>query len=150
LESLAGAMSSGDAIVGAFTDVAEGLLAEGGQQKALEALEAVAVRAYWGNLNDETRRKASGVARKIDRPLDEPPRLCVLANVDPIRNGREVLDQLSHMSPAGIGEGNALFEVGHAAAAVWADEIAIPFLQAAADRFRAEGRAHPARRRTRL
>src|SRR5215467_12531513 len=107
-------MSSGDAIVGAFTGVAEGLLAAGEQRKALLALETVAVRAYWGNLDDETRRKASGVARKIDVPLDEPMRLCFLANVDPIRNGREVLDQLSHMSPAGIGQGDALFPVGHA------------------------------------
>lgn len=73
-------------------------------------------------------------------PLDDPTRLCVLANVDPTRNGREVLDQLSRMSPARIDEGDALFEVGHAAAAVWADEVAIPFLRAAADRFRAEGR----------
>jgi predicted ATPase len=46
LESLAGTMSSGDAIVDAFTDVAEGLLAAGEQQKALAALETVAVRAY--------------------------------------------------------------------------------------------------------
>ncbi|HLY50701.1 MAG TPA: AAA family ATPase [Solirubrobacteraceae bacterium] len=140
LESLAGSMSSGDAIVGAFTGVAEGLLAEGEQDKVLEALERVAVRAYWGNLGDETRRRASGVARKVDMPLDDPTRLCVLANVDPIRNGREVLDQLSRMSPARIDEGDALFEVGHAAAAVWADEVALPFLRAAADRFRAEGR----------
>ena len=140
LESLAGTMSSGDAIVDAFTDVAEGLLAAGEQQKALEALETVAVRAYWGNLDEETRRKASGVARKIDVPLDDSSRLCFLSNVDPIRNGREVLDQLPHMSPAGLGEGDALFEVGHAAAAVWADDVAIPFLRAAADRFRAQGR----------
>jgi hypothetical protein len=40
-----------------------------------------------------------------------------------------VLDVVNHRLPS-----------GHAAAAVWADDIAIPFLQAAADRFRAEGR----------
>jgi DNA-binding NarL/FixJ family response regulator len=139
-ESLAGTMSSVDATVNAFTDVAEGLLADGEQRKALEALEAVAVRAYWGNLEEETRRKASGVARQIEVPRDDPTRLCFLANVDPIRNGREVLDQLSRLSPAGVGKSDALFEVGHAAAAVWADDVAIPFLRAAADRFRAEGR----------
>src|SRR5215510_6007895 len=131
-------MSSGDAIVSAFTEVAEGLLAEGEKQKALEALETVTVRAYWGNLDDETRRRASRVARNIDVPPDEPMRLCVLSNVDPIRNGREVLGQLSRMSPAGLGDGDALFNVGHAAAAVWADDAAIPFLRAAADRYRAE------------
>jgi DNA-binding NarL/FixJ family response regulator len=139
-ESLAGTMSSADAIVSAFTAVAEGLLAEGEPRQALEALEAVAVRAYWGNLDDETRRKASGIAREIEVPLDDPTRLCFLANVDPIRNGREVLDRLSHLSPVGLGRGDAWFEAGHAAAAVWADDVAIPFLAAAADRFRAEGR----------
>jgi DNA-binding NarL/FixJ family response regulator len=140
LESLAGTMSSTQAMVSAFTRVAEGLLTEDEPRQAVEALEAVAVRAFWGNLDDETRRKASGVAREIEVPRDDPTRLCVLANVDPIRNGREVLGQLSHMSPVGVGQSDALFEVGHAAAAVWADDVAIPFLAAAADRFRAEGR----------
>jgi DNA-binding NarL/FixJ family response regulator len=140
LESFAGTMSSGDANVDAFADVADGLLAEGEKLKALEALVTVAVRAYWGNLDDETKRKAIGAARKIDAQRDRPWQLCVLANVDPIRNGREVLDQISRMSPAGLGDGDALFNAGHAAAAVWADDAAIPFLRAAADRFRAEGR----------
>jgi len=139
-ERLAGTMSSGDAIVRAFTDVTERLLAEGEQQKALEALAKVSVRAYWANLDDETKRKASGVARRIDVPPDQPSRLTFLANVDPIRNGREVLEQLTHLSPAGISEGGTLLTLGEAAAAVWADDVAIPFLRAAADQFRAEGR----------
>jgi DNA-binding CsgD family transcriptional regulator len=140
LESLAGSMSSGDAIVGAFTDVAEGLLAEGEEQKALQAVETVAVRAYWGNLAAETRRRASEVARKIGVQADEPSRLCFLAHVDPIHNGREVLDQLLHLSPPGVGGGDPLLAVGLAATAVWADDLAIPFLQSAAERFRAEGK----------
>ena len=139
LETFAGTMSSGDAIVGAFSDIAEGLLANGEHQKALLALETVSVRAYWGNLTHATQDRASGVARKIDTSSDEPSRLCFLAHVDPIRNGREVLDQLAHISPAGIGKADALFDVGLAATAVWADDVALPFLQAAGERFRAEG-----------
>jgi DNA-binding NarL/FixJ family response regulator len=143
LESLAGTMSSGGAIVGAFTDLAELLLAEGEQEKALEALAMVTVRAYWGNLDEETKRRATGVARTFDVPPDNPSRLCVLANVDPIRNGHEVLDQLSHMSPARIGDSDALLLLGQAATVVWADDLALPFLRAAADRFRAAGRLAP-------
>jgi DNA-binding NarL/FixJ family response regulator len=140
LESLAGTMSSGDALIGTFTGVVERLLAEGEAQKAARAFEAVAVRAYWGNLADETKLHASEVARSIDVPRDEPLRLCFLANVDPIRNGREVLEQLARMSPAGIGDGDEVFCVGQAATVVWADEVALPFLRAAGERFRSQGR----------
>jgi tetratricopeptide (TPR) repeat protein len=143
LESLAGTMSSGGAIVGAFTDLAELLLAENEQDKALEALAMITVRAYWGNLDEETKRRATAVARTFDVPPDDASRLCVLANVDPIRNGREVLDQLAHMSPLGIGDSGALLVLGQAATVVWADDLALPFLRAAADRFRAAGRLAP-------
>jgi DNA-binding NarL/FixJ family response regulator len=140
LESLAGTMSSGDALVRRFTAVVERLLAAGDLQNALRALEAVSVRAYWGNLGDETRRNASEVARKIDVARDDPLRLCFLANVDPIRNGREVLTELEHLSPTGLGSDDALFAVGQAATVVWADDVALPFLRAAAERYRSLGR----------
>jgi DNA-binding NarL/FixJ family response regulator len=140
LESLTGTMSSGDAIVGAFVAAAEGLLAEGEHRKAMVALETASARAYWGNLGDETKGRASAVARTIDVPPDDPLRLCFLGNVDPIGNGREVLDQLAHLSAVGIADGESLLAVGLAATVVWADDVAIPFLRAAAGRFRAEGR----------
>jgi DNA-binding CsgD family transcriptional regulator len=44
------------------------------------------------------------------------------------------------LSPARISEGDTLLTLSEAAAAVWADDVAIPFLRAAADQFRAEGR----------
>jgi ATP/maltotriose-dependent transcriptional regulator MalT len=73
-------------------------------------------------------------------PADEPRRLCFLAHVDPIRNGRDVLRQLGHLSPAGVGELDSLLSAGLAATAVWADDVALPFLRASADRCRTEGR----------
>jgi DNA-binding NarL/FixJ family response regulator/tetratricopeptide (TPR) repeat protein len=139
LESLAGTMSPGGAMVGAFVDVAEQLL-EVEPRKALQALATVSVRAYWGNLEDATKGRASRVARSVSVPVDDPLRLCFLANVDPIRNGRQVIEQLRRLSPAGIRDGDALLSVGQAAAGVWADDLGVPFLRAAADRLRAEGR----------
>jgi DNA-binding NarL/FixJ family response regulator len=140
LEAFAGTMSSGAGTVSAFMDVATGLIAEGEQRKALLALAVISVRAFWGNLDDETQREASAIARQIDVPPDEPMRLLFLANVDPIRNGREVIEQLRHLSPAAIGDADGLAALGQAATAAWANDAAIPFLRAAADQFRSEGK----------
>jgi ATP/maltotriose-dependent transcriptional regulator MalT len=139
-ESLAGTMSSGSALIETITAVVERLIAAGEPQKALEALESVSVRAYWESLEDETRLKASSVARNIDVPANEPLRLCFLSHIDPIRNGREVLDELGHISPAGVGHGDALYALGLAATVAWADDVALPFLRPAGDRFRTEGK----------
>jgi DNA-binding CsgD family transcriptional regulator len=143
LESLAGTMSTGDATIHAFMEVVERSLAEGDEQRPLQALDMISVRAYWGNLDNETRGRASDIARRIGVPADEPTRLCFLAHVDPIRNGREVLGELAHMSAATVGTADALHSVGLAATAVWADDVALPFLRAASDLLRAEGRLTP-------
>jgi len=140
LESMAGEMPSGVGTVGAFTRLADDLVAAGDGQKALQALETIAVRAFWWDLDAETRSSVSAVARRIDVPPDEPRRLFFLAYVDPIRNGGEVIEQLVRLSPGRIGDSNAVGRLGHAAAAVWADDLAIPFLRAAAGALRAQGR----------
>ena len=140
LETFAGTMPSGVGTVRAFTRLADDLLAAGDGQKALEALHTISVRAFWGNLDNETQSSASAVARRIDVPRDMPGRLCFLANVDPIRNGGEVVEELGRLSPARTGDSDALLDLGQAAAAVWADDLAVPFLRAAAGGFRAQGR----------
>ncbi|MFD3400102.1 AAA family ATPase [Kribbella sp. NPDC058693] len=143
METFSGTLSTGAAILDAVTRVVEGLVAQGDDHKALQALSRVAVRTYWQDLDDDTRRTATEVARSIDGPADDPSRLCFLANVDPIGNGRYVATQLSHMSPASIDSGIELLAVGVAAAAVWTDDLGLPFLRAAADRLRAEGKLQP-------
>lgn len=139
LEAFTGTMSSNAATVEAFADVAEGLRAEGDQRKAILALSAVSVRAYWGQLSDETRRRASAVARSIDVPASNPQRLCFLANIDPIRNGREVMEHLRALAPAGLSRPEDLLAVGQAAAAVWADDLALPYFHVAGSQFRSRG-----------
>jgi DNA-binding CsgD family transcriptional regulator len=139
LEAFTGTMSSNAATVESFADVAEELLAEGDEQKAIRALSTVAVRAYWGELPEETRSRASAVARSVDVPASHPQRLCFLANVDPIRNGREVMRRLRTLAPGGITGAEDLFAVGHAAAAVWADDLSVPYFHAAGSQFRSRG-----------
>jgi ATP/maltotriose-dependent transcriptional regulator MalT len=51
-----------------------------------------------------------------------------------------VIEQVSRLSPIGITDLDELFAVGSAAQAVWADTLALPFLQAAAAGARAHGR----------
>jgi DNA-binding CsgD family transcriptional regulator len=140
LEALEGTMSSGNATVRAFGAIAEDLVATGEHTKALEALATVSVRAYWGKPDDDTRRYASAVAKKIEVPPDHPLRLCFLALIDPIRNGGEVVGLLRQLSTPEISDPAMLFAAGEAASAVWAYDLALPFLRAAADSFRADGR----------
>jgi len=140
LETFAGEMPSGVGTAQAFTRLADELRAAGDEQRALQALDTISVRAYWWNLDAETRSSATAVAKKIDAPHDDPRRLFFLAHVDPIRNGSEVIEELERVSPSRIGDSDALGRLGHAAAAVWADDLAIPLLRAAAGGFRVQGR----------
>jgi DNA-binding NarL/FixJ family response regulator len=140
LESFAGTLAAGVGTVRAFTRLADDLLAAGDGERALQALATASVRAYWGNLDDETQSFASAVAKKVDVPRDDPLRLHFLAYVDPIRNGAEVIRQLGQLPPARFGDSDSLLHLGEAAAAVWADDFAVRFLRGAAGGFRAEGR----------
>lgn len=139
LEALAGAWS-GAAAVNGFVRIADDLAETGDAGAALDALATVAVRAQWSNLDDDTRRAAIEVADRIAVAADDPLRLSVYALVDPVGKGGEVVGRIKRMSPVELTDPKELFAVGSAAAAVWSNELALPFLQAAAAGFRADGR----------
>jgi DNA-binding CsgD family transcriptional regulator len=131
---------SGPATIRDFARIARELVAGGEGQRALEALATVSVRAFWERLDDETRREIAAISDEIQAPADEPARLVVLGLLEPIGRGRQVIERVGRLSPAGISDPEQLFEVGAAAQSVWADTLALPFLQAAAAAARAEGR----------
>jgi DNA-binding CsgD family transcriptional regulator len=139
LESLADAWS-GASTIRSFTRIAKDLAEAGHDRQALEALAVVAVRAHWANLDDETRRDATAVVHRLAVSSDDPLRLEVLGLIDPVQRGGEVIDRIGRMSPLGIADARDLFVVGIGASAVWADNLALPFLRAAATGFRADGR----------
>jgi DNA-binding CsgD family transcriptional regulator len=133
---------SGSALIRDFGRVARELVVSGDGRRGLEALATVGVRAYWERLDDHTRQEIAAISDEIKGPRDEPDRLFVLAMIDPIGRGKEVVEQVSRLSPTGMSDPEQLFTVGAAAQAVWADTLALPFLQAAAAGTRANGRLY--------
>jgi hypothetical protein len=133
---------SGSALIRDFGRVARELVASGDGRRGLEALATVGVRAYWERVDDHTRQEIAAISDEIEGPRDDPDRLFVLAMIDPIGRGKEVVERLSRLSPAGMSDPEQLFTVGAAAQAVWADTLALPFLQAAAAGTRANGRLY--------
>ena len=109
-------------------------------RRALEALGTVSVRSYWDQLDDGTRRHVSAFVERLAVPADDPQRLAALALIDPIHRGREVIARIGQMSPVGMPGPDPSMAVGRAASAVWADNLALPFLRSAVAGFRADGR----------
>ncbi len=123
-----------------FARVAEELAARGDDRRALEALGTVSVRSYWDQLDDGTRRHVSAFVERLAVPADDPYRVAALALVDPLHRGPEVIGRIGGMSPDHVAGPDASMAVGRAASAVWADDLALPFLGAAVAGFRADGR----------
>jgi DNA-binding CsgD family transcriptional regulator len=131
---------SGSATIRDFARIARELVAGGEGRRALEALWTVSVRAFWERLDDETRREIAAISDEIQAPADDPARLGFLASLDPIGRGRQVVERVARLSPVGMSNPEQLFAVGAAAQSVWAETLAVPFLEAAAAGARAEGR----------
>ena len=79
-------------------------------------------------------------AHEIARPVDETARLHVIGLVDPIGRAKQVIEEIARLSPVGMSDPDELFQLGSAASAVWADNLAVPFLRTAAACARAHGR----------
>jgi DNA-binding CsgD family transcriptional regulator len=130
----------GAATVRGFGRIAADFAKTGDNRQALEALDTVALRAHWSNLDDDTRREVVEVVDLLDVPVNDSLRLSVLALIDPVRRGREVIECIRRMSPVDIAGPTELLTIGTAASAVWADDLALPYLRTAAAGFRADGR----------
>jgi len=139
LEVLAGTWSGAET-VRSFALAAQDLAETGDDRQALQALENVSLRAYWANLDHETRQIVTGVADRLDVSADDPMRLAVLGLFDPIGRGREVIDRAARLSPASFVDPMELLDVGMGASAAWADNVALPFVRAAVARLRADAR----------
>jgi DNA-binding CsgD family transcriptional regulator len=131
---------SGSATIRDFARIARELVDSEEGKRALRALDTISVRAYWERLEDETRREIAAISDEIAVPPDYPSRLYVLALVDPLGRGRQVVEQVNGLSPVGRSDPEELFQVGVAASSVWAWNLGLPFLRTAASNARAQGR----------
>lgn len=135
-----GSSWSGSASIRNFLRVAEDLAAAGDRARALQAINLVALRVHWANPDDDTRQRIVDLASQVTSSRDDPRFLEVLAYADPVHQGREVIDRLASLVPASITDPEELIAAGGAASAVWADDLAVPFLREASEAFRAAGR----------
>jgi DNA-binding CsgD family transcriptional regulator len=140
LLEMLGSSWSGSASIRNFLQVAEDLAAAGDKARALQAINLVALRVHWANPDDDTRQRIVDLAGRVTASRDDPCFLEVLAYADPVHQGREVIDRLTSLVPASITDPGELIAAGGAASAVWADDLALPFLREASEAFRAAGR----------
>jgi DNA-binding CsgD family transcriptional regulator len=131
---------SGSATIRDFARIARELADKHDGKRALRALDTIAVRAYWERLDEATRREVAAISDEIAVPADDTARLYVLGLIDPFGRCKEVIEHVRRLSPVGLSDPQQLFEVGVAASAVWAWNLGLPFLQAAASTARVQGR----------
>src|SRR5262249_29255342 len=126
--------------VPALVEMAHDFIRVGDHVRALQVLDGVAFRCWWGNAPPETRALVIEAAGSLELPPSTPAFLSVLALADPVGHSVRVLEQLAVALAEPDREPSESFELGVAATAVWADDIAAPLLSAAASGARAQGR----------
>jgi ATP/maltotriose-dependent transcriptional regulator MalT len=77
---------------------------------------------------------------RLPLPPDFPPLITLLALADPVKYGAWVIERVSAVAPEDERDPIELLVLGNGASAVWAYDLALPFLSAAVDGLRAQGR----------
>ena len=126
--------------VPALVEMATALTHDGDDLRAVKVLSDVAYRCWWGNPPPETRSLVVDAAMSLELPASTPALLFVLGLADPVGQGAEVVERLSLLQSEPDRDPGESFELGVAGTAVWADDIAVHFLHAAASGARAQGR----------
>ena len=126
--------------VPALVEMATALSHDGDDLRAVQVLHDVAYRCWWGNPPPETRSLVVNAATSLELPPSTPSLLFVLGLADPVGQGAEVVERLSLLQSEPDREPWESLELGVAGTAVWADDIAVHFLDAAASGARAQGR----------
>jgi DNA-binding NarL/FixJ family response regulator len=134
---------SGAATIRSFAAIAQALAEAGHDDRALHTLEAVALRAHWEHLDRDTRRDVARIVEQLAVAPDDPSRLSTLALYDPVGHGGEIVARVRQIAPHDVPAPERQLQVGQAASAVWADNLALPFLRAASTGYRADGRLLP-------
>ena len=128
----------GTANIGTLVEIAGQLQAIGETNRALDALEVAAKRCWRWNPDQETRDLVVAAAERLSVPDSNPRLLAVLAQADPAKNGRSVIDRISRLKPD-VSDPAGMHLIGLAANAVWAYDLGLVFLTVAVDGLRAQG-----------
>ena len=130
---------SGVAKLESLVGLAGRLRAAGHGDLALQLLNDLANRCYWGNPGQQARSAVVAAAESMPLPDDDPVLIYILACADPVRRGALLNDQIQRIVPDAADPAGT-YLVGYAATAVWAWDRALLFLDAAVDGLRLQGR----------
>ncbi|MFF0050744.1 ATP-binding protein [Streptomyces sp. NPDC005498] len=128
--------------VRSFADVADQLAdsEKDGAALALKALWPLSIGCWYGNPTQETRGLVVKTARRLQRSGTEPMVLSIAACADPVTEAAWVIDKTARLVPGSVEDPGELHALGASLTAVWAYDLAWPYLCAAVDGLRQQGR----------
>jgi hypothetical protein len=139
LELGQGTAGQGAAGIRSLVDIAEQLNAVGETARAMDALLEGSSRCWWGNADQLTRDAVLATAERLSFPPGSPMLLVILAQSDPVKCGRAVIEAIRGTTPD-IDDPAGMHLVGLAANAVWAFDLGLVFLSTSVDGLRAQRR----------
>lgn len=131
---------SGPARVARFAAFANAMAGAQAPERVLLPLLTVARGCWWGNPTQDTRDLVVAAAERIEVPEDTPARLLILGCADPVQRGAYVLERIERIAPDDGEDPAAMHLIGTAATTVLAFDTSLPFLAAAVNGLRAQGR----------
>ncbi|GGM14584.1 LuxR family transcriptional regulator [Streptomyces fumigatiscleroticus] len=128
--------------VRAFADVANRLAdtESDGAALALRALWPLSIGCWYGNPSPETRGMVVKTARRLQRGDDDPMVLSIAACADPVAEAAWVIRGTTRLAPSAVGDPADQHALGASLTAVWAYDLSWPYLCAAVDGLRRQGR----------
>ena len=126
--------------LGSLVATAEELYSQGQRRLALNLLWGAASACYWSDPGLETRETVISAIHRIALDDSDSWRLVMLACAAPIEYGATISAQLTRPGSRGDDHHGSMRRLGQAAICIGAYDLAKPLLEAASNRFRAEGR----------
>lgn len=123
----------------AIAEIATDMQHGGHSDLAWQLLLEIATSCWWDPSNVEVAAAVSAAAQQIAGPDDEPALLAVLTHAQPVERGADAVARLATMTTRDA-DPQGLYHLGSAANAVWAPDLALPFLTAAVAGLRDQGR----------
>ncbi|GGJ28649.1 helix-turn-helix transcriptional regulator [Streptomyces brasiliensis] len=126
----------------AFAAVADQLASSesGGATLVLNALRPLATGCWYGNPSQETRSLVVRTARRFQRMDIDPLVVSIAASANPVAETAWVIDVMARIGPGSVNDPVEQHALGSTLTAVWGFDLGWPYLCAAVDGLRRQGR----------
>jgi DNA-binding CsgD family transcriptional regulator len=139
-ETIRPSLPDDDNVAGSLVEAAERMLAQGENELALELLWLAANSCFWADRGPRSGERIVQALTRFNVPPDDPRGLSITAYAAPIRRGGRVIDHIAEMTCDPVSESRLNGLIANAAVTLGALDLAIPFMDAAVDGLRRDGR----------